>query len=39
MPTGTMKCYNEQKGYGFIQPDTASKDVFVSASALDRAAS
>jgi len=37
MPTGTVKWYNETKGYGFIQPDQGGKDVFVHASALERA--
>ncbi len=37
MPTGTVKWYNEQKGYGFIQPDTGGKDVFVHATALEQA--
>ena len=37
MPTGTVKWYNETKGYGFIQPDTGGKDVFVHATALERA--
>ena len=37
MPTGTVKWYNEQKGYGFIQPDTGGKDVFVHVTALERA--
>jgi CspA family cold shock protein len=37
MPTGTVKWYNDQKGYGFIQPDNGGKDVFVHATALERA--
>ena len=36
MPTGTVKWFNEQKGYGFIQPDEGGKDVFVQVSAVER---
>ena len=37
MITGTVKFYNEMKGFGFIQPSDGSKDVFVHATALERA--
>ena len=36
MPTGTIKWYNDQKGYGFIQPESGGKDVFVHVSAVER---
>jgi cold shock protein len=35
--TGTVKWFNGQKGYGFIQPDTGGKDGFVHISAVERA--
>jgi cold shock protein len=37
MSTGTVKWFNPQKGYGFIQPSDGSRDVFVHISAVERA--
>jgi CspA family cold shock protein len=37
MAVGTVKWFNAQKGYGFIQPEDGSKDVFVHISAVERA--
>jgi cold shock protein len=36
MSSGTVKWFNAQKGYGFIQPEDGSKDVFVHVSAVER---
>ena len=37
MATGTVKWFNPTKGYGFIQPQSGGKDVFVHISAVERA--
>ena len=37
MNNGTVKWFNAQKGYGFIQPENGGKDVFVHISAVERA--
>ena len=37
MPKGTVKWFNSQKGYGFIQPPSGGKDAFIHTSAVERA--
>jgi cold shock protein len=37
MATGTVKWFNTQKGYGFVQPDDGGKDIFVHISAVEQA--
>lgn len=37
MPTGIVKWFNETKGYGFVQPEDGSNDIFVHISAVEQA--
>jgi cold shock protein len=37
MASGTVKWFNTQKGYGFVQPDDGGKDIFVHISAVEQA--
>ncbi|RAH95887.1 cold-shock protein [Acuticoccus sediminis] len=37
MANGTVKWFNSQKGFGFIQPETGSRDIFLHVSAVERA--
>jgi len=37
MPSGTVKWFNTQKGYGFIEPEDGSSDAFVHISAVEKA--
>ncbi len=36
MPVGTVKWFNTTKGYGFIEPESGGKDIFVHISAVER---